>query len=103
MANVKVKMNGAISAVCQSAAITKAGARPANRRAIPVPAISCIRNSSHHALGHGAVARPARGRTARERMLNKTRARSRFHTCDGELLAAVSDGIGFALITYVQP
>jgi hypothetical protein len=35
-------------------------------------------------------------------MLNKTRARSRFHICDGELLAAVADGIGLALVICVQ-
>src|SRR5580704_9865130 len=56
MANVKATTMGAIFAVCQSAAITKAGARPANRKAVAAPAICCIRNSSHHALGRGAVA-----------------------------------------------
>src|ERR1700737_1012699 len=56
MANVKANTMGAIFAVCQSAAITKAGARPANRKAVAASAICCIRNSSHHALGRGAVA-----------------------------------------------
>src|SRR5882672_956998 len=100
MANVKVKMNGAISAVCQRAAITKAGARPADRRPVPVPAMCSIRNASHHALGRGAVARPACGHAARAGILNKTRARIRFRICDGEpeLLAAVADSIGSALV-----
>src|SRR6267378_6960244 len=56
MANVKANTMGAILVVCQSAAITKAGARPANRNAVAAPAICCIRTLSHHALGRGAVA-----------------------------------------------
>src|SRR5258706_16226591 len=56
MTNVKTNAIGATSAVCQSAAITKAGARAAKRRAVVAPAICCIHNSSHRALGCGAVA-----------------------------------------------
>jgi hypothetical protein len=46
---------GAIFVVRQSAAITKAGARPANRRAVAVFTICFIHALSHHALGRGAV------------------------------------------------
>src|SRR5260370_17601008 len=56
MVNVKANSRGAILVVCQSAAITKAGARPASRNAVGAPAIFCIRTLSHHALGRGAVA-----------------------------------------------
>jgi hypothetical protein len=42
--------------VCQSAAITKAGARPANRKAVAVSAICSIRNLSHQALDRGSEA-----------------------------------------------
>src|SRR5258707_10799410 len=56
MANVKSNARGAISAVCQSVAITKAGTRPANRKAVAAPAICSIRNLSHHPLDRGSVA-----------------------------------------------
>ena len=56
MPNVNTNARGAISAVCQSAAITKAGARPANRKAVAVSAICSIHNLSHHALDRGSEA-----------------------------------------------
>src|ERR1700716_133521 len=56
MANVRTNTRGAISTLGQSAAIAKAGARPANRKAVAAPAICCIRNLPDHALDRRSVA-----------------------------------------------
>jgi len=55
MTKVKMNANGTTSAVCQSARITKAGARPANRKAVAMPTIWSIRGLFHLAPDPGAV------------------------------------------------